>query len=109
MVYYDDQPETIQVIRCGTEAIVRIRENIAQCETGWQADEYEIRTMWTPNLEARVSENCQAWLEKAKEETEQAAQPDGQSTEEANRQLISSINSDLAAFMDYFFTAFPEQ
>ena len=87
MVYYDNKPDTIQVIRCGAEAIVRIREKIVQNETGWQADEYEIHTMWTPNIEARASENFQAWLEKAKEDVTPCP-----STEEQITAMATSIN-----------------
>jgi hypothetical protein len=96
LVYYDNQPEAVQVIRCGAEAIVRIRENITQNETGWQADEYEIHTMWTPNLETRVAENCQSWLEKAKAEVATCPQTE----DERITAMATSINDAKAMLND---------
>ena len=71
---FTERPSQFQVLRNGTLAIVRMRENIVQLEQRedgdaerWEADEYDLACRWTDNIESRISQNTEAWLLMAKE------------------------------------------
>jgi len=72
MTEYGSKPEAFEIKKSGSEAIIFLRENIAQLEANeeeherWEADEYELRVPWSANIESRITGNFDMWMAKAK-------------------------------------------
>ena len=104
---YAAQPAPFEIVRSGqADAVVRMRENIAQLDPDvdgnerWEADEYELRVPWSSGLAARIAGNFAAWLDRAKEPVtkppttdEKIAQVDGRV--EAVEDTLVGIVSDI--------------
>ena len=97
-VFYSERPERVMVNRIGNTGNCRIDlpTNIEEVEspdggTQFKADVYSLLAGYTPNIEQRVNDNYDVWLEKAQNEPEPTPEPTLRELQETNDMLTECI------------------
>jgi hypothetical protein len=68
---YAAQPDNVKIERIGHNAVIRLRENIADMSTEenaqFEADEYTLEVPYASTLEKRIEDDYESWLNRAKQ------------------------------------------
>ena len=69
--YYSEQPQSYSILKVGNNATIIFTTNITSYEnsegsTAWKADTYELSAKYNDNLDSRIRDNYEEWLNKAK-------------------------------------------